>query len=117
MAFCFHNNMHCCYFLAHCSHGIQPLDNAPFNAVKAAYRKELKKFNFDTDARPVEKINFIKAYSKVRKAGLTEKIFFRPSELPEIQQDVEKKTPERELGPAIEHNPEVTPKTSRQIRD
>jgi hypothetical protein len=92
---------------------MQPLDNGPFNAVKAAYRKELKQFNFDTDARPVDKTNFIKAYSKARKAGLTEKNIrsaFRTTgnwpisgwkalAHPEIQQDVEKKTPARELGP------------------
>jgi hypothetical protein len=110
---------------------MQPLDNGPFNAVKSAYRKELKKFNFSTDARPVDKINFIKAYNKARKAGLAERNIlsaFRTTENwpisrwnalahSEIQQDVEKKTPERELGPAIEHDPEVTPKTSRQVRD
>jgi hypothetical protein len=39
----------------------------------AAYRKELKQFDFDTAARPVDKINFIKAYIKAREAGLTEK--------------------------------------------
>jgi ribosomal protein L7/L12 len=52
---------------------MQPLDNGSFNAVKAAYQKELKKFNFNTDSQPVDKINFIKAYNKARKAGLTEK--------------------------------------------
>jgi hypothetical protein len=187
---------------------MQPLDNGPFNAVKAAYQKELKKFNFNTDARPFDKINFIKAYNMARKAGLTKKeysfslqnyrklahqslegpsiprnstrcvtvgghgryrrsynslfsaaltglrvtlltgrssksyIFSSGGESEDIVsllgrlqlapgvyplpahrqgpapwQDVEKKTPERELGPAIEHDPEVTPKTSRQVRD
>jgi hypothetical protein len=52
---------------------MQPLDNGPFNAVKAAYRKKLKEFNFNNDARSIDKINFIKAYKKARKAGLTEK--------------------------------------------
>jgi hypothetical protein len=33
MAFCFLNNIYCCYFPAYCSHGMQPLDNGPFNAV------------------------------------------------------------------------------------
>jgi hypothetical protein len=37
MAFCFLNNIYCCYFPAHCSHGMQPLDNGLFNAVNAAY--------------------------------------------------------------------------------
>jgi hypothetical protein len=131
MAFYFLNNIYCCYFPAHCSHGMQPLDNGPFNAVKAAYRKELKQFNFNNDARPVDKINFIKAYAKAREAGLTEKNIqaaFRTTgnwpisrrkalSHPEVQQDEEKKTPERQLDPGIEHDPEVTPKTSRQVRD
>jgi hypothetical protein len=43
---------------------MQSLDNGPFNAVKAAYRKELKEFNFNNDGRPVDKINSIKAYNK-----------------------------------------------------
>jgi hypothetical protein len=73
MAFCFLNNIYCCYFPAYCSHGMRPLDNGPFNAVKAAYGKELKQFNFNNDARPVDKINFIKAYAKAREAVLTEK--------------------------------------------
>jgi hypothetical protein len=42
MTFCFFNNIYCYYFPAYCSHGMQPLDNSPYNAVKAAYRKELK---------------------------------------------------------------------------
>jgi hypothetical protein len=64
MAFCFLNNIYYCYFPAHCSYGMQPLDNGPFNAVKAAYRKKLRKFNFNNDARSIDKINFIKAYNK-----------------------------------------------------
>jgi hypothetical protein len=36
---------------------------------------------------------------------------------PEIQGDDERKTPERRLDPEMEHYPEVTPKTSRQVRD
>jgi hypothetical protein len=52
---------------------MQPLNNGLFNAVKAAYRKELKEFNFNNDARPIDKINFIKAYNKARTAGLSTK--------------------------------------------
>jgi hypothetical protein len=52
---------------------MQPLNNGPFNAVKAAYRKELKKYNSLNDARPIDKINFIRAYNKARGNGLTEK--------------------------------------------
>jgi hypothetical protein len=36
---------------------------------------------------------------------------------PEIQRDDERKPPEKELDPGMEHDPEVTPKTSRQVRD
>jgi len=41
MSTCFLNNVYLCYHSAHCSHGLQPLDNGIFNVVKAAYRKEL----------------------------------------------------------------------------
>jgi hypothetical protein len=107
-----------------------PLDNSPFNALKAAYRKELKKFNFN-DARPVDKRNFIRAYKKARENGLTEKniqaafrttgnwsISRRKAIIhPGIQREDDKATPERQLDPGINHNPEVTSKTSRQVRD
>ncbi|KAF6528117.1 hypothetical protein HZS61_008419 [Fusarium oxysporum f. sp. conglutinans] len=62
MATCFLNNVYCCYLPAHCSHGLQPLDNGVFNASKAAYRKELQKLTSLTDSAPVDKVNFIKAY-------------------------------------------------------
>jgi hypothetical protein len=131
MAFCFFNNIYCCYFPAHYSHGMQPLDNGPFNAVKAAYRKELREFNFNNDARPIDKINFIKAYNKAYITGLSAKNIqsaFRTTgnwpisrrkalSHPEIQQNKNNATPERELAPEVEYNLEVTPKTSRQIRD
>ncbi|RKK96805.1 hypothetical protein BFJ70_g17639 [Fusarium oxysporum] len=35
MATCFLNNVYCCYLPAHCSHGLQPLDNGIFNVIKA----------------------------------------------------------------------------------
>jgi hypothetical protein len=41
---------------AHCSHGLQPLDNGVFNASKAAYRKELQKLTSLTDSAPVDKV-------------------------------------------------------------
>jgi hypothetical protein len=43
MATCFLNNVYCYYLPAHCSHGLQPLENGIFNASKAVYRKELQK--------------------------------------------------------------------------
>jgi hypothetical protein len=85
---------------------MQPLDNGPFSAVKAAYRKELKKYNSLSDARPIDKTNFIRAYNKAREDGLTEKDILSAFRItrnwpisrrkafshPEIQQDVENKT-------------------------
>jgi hypothetical protein len=129
MTFCFFNNIYYCYFLAHCSHEMQPLDNGPFNAVKAVYRKKLKQFNFNNDARPVNKIKFIKTYGKARLAGLTEKNIqaaFKTTgnwpisrrkalSHPEIQQNDGNKTPEPQSDLKTEHNPEFTPKTSRQV--
>ncbi|KAM4067703.1 DDE superfamily endonuclease [Hirsutella rhossiliensis] len=61
MATCFLNNIYCCYLPSHCSHGLQPLDNGVFNAIKAAYRKELDRLASLTDSAPVDKVNFIRA--------------------------------------------------------
>jgi hypothetical protein len=69
MATCFLNNVYCCYLPAHCSHGLQPLDNGVFNASKAAYHKELQKLASLTDSAPVDKVNVIKAYAKARAVG------------------------------------------------
>jgi hypothetical protein len=110
---------------------MQFLDNGPFNAVKAAYRKELKKYNSLNDARPVDKINFVRAYSRARVDGLTENNILsafrttgnwpisRRKELshPEIQQNVENITPERGLASVVEHDLDATSKNSRQVRD
>src|SRR5208337_4978963 len=73
MATCFLNNVYCCYLPAHCSYSLQPLDNGVFNTFKAAYRKELKKLAVLTDSIPVDKVNFIRAYTKARKIGMIEK--------------------------------------------
>lgn len=74
MATCFLNNvLYYCYLPAHCSHGLQPLDNGVLNASKAAYRKELQKLASLADSAPVDKVNFIKAYAKAREVGMTKK--------------------------------------------
>ncbi|KAM4063821.1 DDE superfamily endonuclease [Hirsutella rhossiliensis] len=115
MATCFLNNVYCCYLPAHCSHGLQPLDNGVFNASKAAYRKELQKLTCLTDSAPVHKVNFIRAYAKAREVGMTAKNILsgwrvtgnwpisRSKALrhPEIHADIV----------------ETSPKNSRQIRD
>jgi hypothetical protein len=93
-------------------------------------KKKLKEFNFNNDARFINKTNFIKAYKKAREAGLTEKniqaafritgnwLISRRKALmhPEIQSDDKNKTPEKELDPEMEYDSKVTSKTSRQIR-
>ncbi|KAG7000282.1 hypothetical protein FocnCong_v012649 [Fusarium oxysporum f. sp. conglutinans] len=56
----------------HGSHAT-PLDNGVFNALKAAYRRELEKFASLTDSVPMDKVNFIRAYAKARRVGMTKK--------------------------------------------
>ncbi|EGU73698.1 hypothetical protein FOXB_15791 [Fusarium oxysporum f. sp. conglutinans Fo5176] len=73
MATCFLNNVYCCYLPAHCSHGLQLLDNGVFNASKAAYRRELERFSSLTDSTPMDKVNSIRAYAKAHRAGMTKK--------------------------------------------
>ena len=128
MATCFLNNVYCCYLPAHCSHGLQPLDNGVFNASKTAYRKELEKLAVLTDSTPVDKVNFIRAYTQAREIGMTKKNILsgwrvtgnwpisRAKALrhPEIQEDKAKMTTP-EPGPYL--GSDDTPYTSRQIRD
>ncbi|KAG6978484.1 Pogo transposable element with ZNF domain [Fusarium oxysporum f. sp. conglutinans] len=131
MATCFLNNVYCCYLPAHCSHGLQPLDNGVFNASKAAYRKELQKLTSLTDSAPVDKVNFIKAYAKAREVGMTKKnilsgwrvtgnwpISRRKALMhPEIQPDKKETTPASDGHKDGQVDSDNTPKTSRHIRD
>ena len=131
MATCFLNNVYCCYLPAHCSHGLQPLDNGVFNASKAAYRRELEKFASLTDSTPIDKVNFIRAYAKAREVGMTKKNILscwrvtrnwpisRAKALrhPEIQEDRPNDSPKRTPERAPYFGSDDTPKTSRQIRD
>ncbi|KAJ4176326.1 hypothetical protein NW759_17773 [Fusarium solani] len=131
MATCFLNNVYCCYLPAHCSHGLQPLDNGPFNASKAAYRKELQKLTSLTDSAPVDKVNFIRAYAKAREVGMTKKNILsgwrvtgnwpvsRRKALihPEIQPDKKETTPASDGPSDGQRDSDNTPKTSRHIRD
>ncbi|KAH7461483.1 hypothetical protein FOMA001_g19113 [Fusarium oxysporum f. sp. matthiolae] len=131
MATCFLNNVYCCYLPAHCSHGLQPLDNGVFNASKAAYRKELQKLATLTDSAPVDKVNFIKAYAKAREVGMTKKnilsgwrvtgnwpISRRKALMhPEIQPDKKETTPGSDGRRDGQVDSDNTPKTSRHIRD
>jgi len=125
------NNVYCCYLPAHCSHGLQPLDNGVFNASKAAYRKELEKLAVLTDSAPVDKVNFIRCYAKAREIGMTQKNILSGWKVtgnwpisrrkalmhPEIQADRDNVTPEPPIAPESEKDSEKTPTTSRQVRD
>jgi hypothetical protein len=127
MATCFLNNVYCCYLPAHCSHGLQPLDNGVFNASKAAYRKELQKLTCLTDSAPVDKVNFIRAYAKAREVGMTAKNILsgwrvtgnwpisRSKALrhPEIHAITGQTSPK---SVPFLHSDD-TPRTSRQVRD
>ncbi|GKU12548.1 unnamed protein product [Fusarium langsethiae] len=131
MATCFLNNVYCCYLPAHCSHGLQPLDNGVFNVSKAAYRRELEKFALLTDSTPMDKANFIRAYAKARRVGMTRKNILsawrvtgnwpisREKALrhPEIQQDRSNGSPRATPEPRPYFDSDDTPQTSRQIRD
>ncbi|OBS17237.1 hypothetical protein FPOA_12264 [Fusarium poae] len=131
MATCFMNNVYCCYLPAHCSHGLQPLDNGVFNALKAAYRRELERFASLTDSAPMDKVNFIRAYAKARRVGMTKKNILsgwrvtgnwpisRAKALrhPEIQQDRPNGSPRVTPEPRPYLGSDDTPQTSRQIRD
>jgi hypothetical protein len=131
MATCFVNNVYCCYLPAHCSHGLQPLDNGIINVIKGAYRKELQNLASLTDSAPVDKVNFIRAYAKAREAGKREDIILsgrrftgnwpvsrqKALKHPEIQPDKKSvadqfKTP----SPPQVHSDDM-PTTSRQVRD
>ncbi|TVY62590.1 Pogo transposable element with ZNF domain [Fusarium oxysporum f. sp. cubense] len=131
MATCFLNNVYCCYLPAHCSHGLQPLENSVFNASKAAYRKELQKLTSLTDSAPVDKVNFIKAYARARAVGMTKKnilsgwrvtgnwpISRRKALMhPEIQPDKKETTPGSDGHRDGQVDSDHTPTTSRHIRD
>ncbi|RKK64997.1 hypothetical protein BFJ69_g16522 [Fusarium oxysporum] len=114
----------------HGSHAT-PLDNGVFNASKAAYRRELEKFASLTDSAPMDKVNFIRAYAKARRVGMTKKNILsgwrvtgnwpisRAKALrhPEIQQDRPNGSPRvtPESRPYL--GSDDAPQTSRQIRD
>lgn len=73
MTLCFENNVFCCYLPAHCSYGLQPLDNGVFNALKLYYHESLSTWQSLTDSSPVDKINFIKCLAEARTQAITEK--------------------------------------------
>ncbi|KAG6978936.1 hypothetical protein FocnCong_v010978 [Fusarium oxysporum f. sp. conglutinans] len=131
MATCFLNNVYCCYLPAHCSHGLQPLDNGIFNVIKGAYRKELQKLASLTDSALVDKVNFIRAYAKTREAGMRKQIILsgwiftgnwpinhhKVLTHPEIQPAKEKVVERFKTPSPPQLHSDDTPKTSRQVRD
>ena len=136
MAMCYFNNINCCYYPAHTSHGLQPLDNGPYNALKTAYRKQLSRLSSLTDSAPVDKINFIRCYAAARSEAFTKKniesgfrvtgnwpISRRKAFIhPEIQLDKDDRGI-RPISPPLDSNsggaaePPNTPTNARQIKD
>lgn len=130
MSICFFNNVYCCFLPAHTSHGLQPLDNGPYNALKYAYRELLSLLQSLNDSAPVDKINFIRTYAQARTQAFSKKTIesgFRTTgnwpvnrikalSHPEIQADKEK-TPEPIVADGEHSDDDFTPTTSRQIRD
>ncbi|EGU88889.1 hypothetical protein FOXB_00592, partial [Fusarium oxysporum f. sp. conglutinans Fo5176] len=116
---------------AHCSHGLQPLDNGIFNVIKGAYRKELQKLASLTDSALVDKVNFIRAYAKTREAGMRKQIILsgwiftgnwpinhhKVLTHPEIQPAKEKVVERFKTPSPPQLHSDDTPKTSRQVRD
>ncbi|RYC77984.1 hypothetical protein BFJ63_vAg19142, partial [Fusarium oxysporum f. sp. narcissi] len=131
MATCFLNNVYCCYLPAHCSHGLQPLDNGIFNVINGVYRKELQMLASLTDSAPVDKVNFIRAYAKAREVGMRKDIIlsgwrftgnwpinrYKALTHPEIQPDKEKLLEEFKTPSPPQLHSDDTPKTSRQVRE
>lgn len=68
MRLCFGNNIFCLYFPAHCSHGMQPLDNGIFNLLKAKFESFAEELNSFTESSPLGKINFIRCLIRAREA-------------------------------------------------
>jgi hypothetical protein len=126
MTICFQNNVFCCYLPAHCSHGLQPLDNGVFNVVKSYYRDLLGTWQLLTDLAPVDKINFIKALAVAREKGFTERNIksawrttgnwpisrLKALTHPECNEDKEKRRAEREP-----ESDDEMPKSGRDIMD
>lgn len=124
------NNVYLCFLPAHTSHGLQPLDNGVFNAVKAAYKKELSRLAVVTDARPVDKVNFIRCYAAARAKGMTRDNIisgfrvtgnwpisrYKALHHDEIQADESEKREEATPEPRGDDEAE-TPRTGRQILD
>ncbi|KAJ0133954.1 Uncharacterized protein HZ326_22994 [Fusarium oxysporum f. sp. albedinis] len=110
---------------------VNPLDNGVFNALKAAYRRELERFASLTDSAPMDKVNFIRAYAKARRVRITKKNILsgwrvtgnwpisRAKALrhPEIQQDGPNGNPRVTPEPRPYLGSDDMPQTSRQIRD
>ncbi|KAF4950245.1 hypothetical protein FSARC_13262 [Fusarium sarcochroum] len=114
----------------HGSHAT-PLYNGVFNALKAAYRRELERFASLTDSTPMDKVNFIRAYAKARRVGMTKKNILsgwrvtgnwpisrvKALRHPDIQQDRPNGSPRVTPEPRPYLGLDDTPQTSRQIRD
>jgi hypothetical protein len=95
--------------------------------VKVAYRKELGRLASLSDSVPIDKVNFIRAYTKARQVGITSRNILsgwrvtgnwpisrsKALQHPEIQVDRVEVTPD----PTPYLGSDDTPKTSRHVRD
>ena len=71
MKICFENNVFLCFLPAYTSHDLQPLDNRVFNAIKTYFRAQIQSYQALSDSIPVDKINFIRVYTKARDGSIS----------------------------------------------
>jgi hypothetical protein len=62
------------YLLPYSSHLLQPLDLAPFSAIKSRYRSQIQALSTLDDAALVKKERFISSYYHAREEGLSERV-------------------------------------------
>ncbi len=71
---CYINDVYLLYLPAHSSHVLQPLDLSFFGPLKTAYRRELGDLVLLRGPVPFNKRDFLKAYSRARRAAGTSRI-------------------------------------------
>ncbi|KAI1004222.1 hypothetical protein K3495_g3989 [Podosphaera aphanis] len=71
---CRQNKIHCLYLPPHSSHVFQPLDLAPFSALKTKYRSEIAALSVLNDAALIKKERFVVSYNKAREKDLSERV-------------------------------------------
>jgi hypothetical protein len=74
MILCKQHNIHLLYLPPHASHILQPLDLAPFSAVKSRYQDQIRALLALDDAAPIKKERFVISYNQAQEAGLSEQV-------------------------------------------